>query len=81
MHMCVVHDVERKSMTGGKSMEQKRFTATYAGTNPNFVIQNLRTENPNSRMFSLCCVVQNLLMRGKRTTPSAFLQEKLEGTI
>lgn len=30
-------------------------------------------------MFSLCCVVQNLLMRGKRTTPSVFLQEKLEG--
>ena len=56
----------------------KKFTANYAYTNSNFVIQNLKegkTEDTN--LYAFCCILKNILQRGVPTTMSEFLQEKL----
>ena len=56
---------------------QKKYTANYSFTNPNFVIQNL-VENPiNSEYFSVYFVVKNLLQRGFPTILSKYLQNEL----
>jgi ATP-dependent DNA helicase RecQ len=54
----------------------KKFTANYAWTNPNFVIQNL-VEGARPEYYPLLCVIKNILQRGFPTTMSKFLQEKL----
>ncbi len=56
---------------------QKKFTANYAFTNPNFVIQNL-VENPiKSEYLSVYFVVKNLLQRGFPTILSKYLQTQI----
>ena len=58
-------------------MIDKKLTANYAYTNPNFVIQNLQ-ENPiKSDKLATFYIVKNLLQRGFPTMMSLFLQEKL----
>jgi ATP-dependent DNA helicase RecQ len=55
----------------------KKFTANYALTNPNFVIQNL-VENPiKSDYLPLLYVLKNILQRGFPTALSENLQNKL----
>jgi ATP-dependent DNA helicase RecQ len=55
----------------------KKFTANYAFTNPNFVIQNL-VENPiKSDYLPLLYVLKNILQRGFPTALSKNLQNKL----
>lgn len=56
---------------------QKKYTANYAFSNPNFVIQNL-VENPiNSEYLSVYYVIKNLLQRGFPTILSKYLQNEL----
>ncbi len=55
----------------------KKYTANYAYTNPNFVIQNLN-ENPiNSDLLPLLYVLKNILQRGFPTILSKYLQSQL----
>lgn len=55
----------------------KKFTANYAFTNPNFVVQNL-VENPiKSDYLPLLYVLKNILQRGFPTALSKNLQNKL----
>lgn len=55
----------------------KKYTANYAYTNPNFVIQNL-VENPiDSDLKPILCVLKNILQRGFPTTLSVNLQNEL----
>lgn len=56
---------------------QKKYTANYSFTNPNFVIQNL-VENPiKSEYLSVYFVVKNLLQRGFPTILSKYLQNEI----
>lgn len=54
-----------------------RFTANYARTNHNFVIQNLDSKPVNDKFLPALCVVKNILQRGKPTLMSLYLQEHL----
>jgi len=55
----------------------KKFTANYAFTNPNFVIQNL-VDNPISTDYlPLLYVLKNILQRGCPTSISKYLEQKL----
>jgi ATP-dependent DNA helicase RecQ len=60
------------------SKNMDKFSANYAYTNHNFVIQNNRgeqcTDNP---YFPIICILKNILMRGCPTLMSTYLQEKL----
>lgn len=65
-------------MCGEVKMRQKikKYTANYAHTNHNFVIQNLDgNECKNSKYYSSICIVKNILQRGKPTLMSSFLQK------
>lgn len=55
----------------------KKFTANYAFTNPNFVIQNLIDNPIKSNYLPLLYVLKNILQRGFPTALSKNLQEKL----
>lgn len=56
----------------------KKFTANYAYTNSNFVIQNLKEgKTEDTDLYAFCCILKNILQRGVPTTMSDFLQEKL----
>ena len=56
----------------------KKFTANYAYTNSNFVIQNLKEGKTNDKeLYAFCCILKNILQRGVPTTMSQFLQGKL----
>lgn len=55
----------------------KKHTASYTYTNPNFVIQNLVTNQINADLLPILCVVKNILQRGFPTTLSKYLQSKL----
>lgn len=56
----------------------KKFTANYAYTSSNFVIQNLREEKTEDiELYAFCCILKNILRRGVPTTMSQFLQGKL----
>jgi hypothetical protein CLOST_1256 len=56
----------------------KKFTANYAYTNSNFVIQNLKEgKTEDTDLYAFCCILKNILQRGVPTTMSEFLQEKL----
>lgn len=57
-------------------MVMKKYTANYAYTNPNFVIQNLQ-ENSNEAIIPTLYVLKNILQRGFPTTLSKYLQSKL----
>lgn len=54
-----------------------KYTANYAYTNPNFVIQNLEKREGSSDMLPLLCVLKNILQRGFPTVMSKYLQEKI----
>lgn len=55
----------------------KKYTANYAYTNPNFVIQNLVTNQKNAELLPILYVIKNILQRGFPTTLSKYLQEQL----
>lgn len=56
----------------------KKYTANYANTNSNFVIQNLQeNKTKDTELYAFCCVIKNILQRGSPTMMSQFLQEKL----
>lgn len=55
----------------------KKYTANYTYTNPNFVIQNLVTNQTNADLLQTLYVVKNILQRGFPTTLSKYLQSKL----
>ena len=56
----------------------KKFTANYAYTNSNFVIQNLKEgKTEDTDLYAFCCILKNILQRGVPTTMSQFLQKKL----
>lgn len=55
----------------------KKYTANYAYTNPNFVIQNLAGNQVNSDLIPILYVLKNILQRGFPTTLSKYLQSQL----
>lgn len=55
----------------------KKYTANYSYTNPNFVIQNLVTNQLNVDLLPFLYVLKNILQRGFPTTMSKFLQSEL----
>jgi ATP-dependent DNA helicase RecQ len=55
----------------------RKYTANYAYTNPNFVIQNLVEKVTNRDHLPTLYVLKNLLQRGFPTTMSKFLQDKI----
>lgn len=55
----------------------KKYTANYTYTNPNFVIQNLVTNQTNDDLLQTLYVVKNILQRGFPTTLSKYLQSKI----
>ena len=55
----------------------KKYTANYTYTNPNFVIQNLVTNQYNTDLLSILYVTKNILQRGFPTTLSKYLQSQL----
>ena len=57
--------------------EMKKYTANYAYTNPNFVIQNLITNQINTDLLPTLYVLKNILQRGFPTTMSKYLQSNL----
>lgn len=58
----------------------KKYTANYAFTNPNFVVQNLVENEVETRDKALLFVLKNILQRGFPTILSEYLQEKLGET-
>lgn len=54
----------------------EKYTANYAYTNPNFVIQNL-PKGENKNLIPTLYVLKNILQRGFPTTLSKYLQSKL----
>jgi ATP-dependent DNA helicase RecQ len=55
----------------------KKYTANYTYTNPNFVIQNLLTNQLNADLLPILYVTKNILQRGFPTTLSKYLQIQL----
>lgn len=55
----------------------KKYTANYTYTNPNFVIQNLVTNQASSELLAILYVTKNILQRGFPTTLSKYLQSQL----
>lgn len=55
----------------------KKYTANYTYTNPNFVIQNLVTNQTNDDLLPILYVAKNILQRGFPTTLSKYLQSEL----
>ena len=56
----------------------RKYTANYANTNHNFVIQNLLGDVvAKSKYYPTICVVKNIIQRGKPTLMSKFLQSKI----
>jgi ATP-dependent DNA helicase RecQ len=55
----------------------RKYTANYAYTNPNFVIQNLVERSQNEDLLPILNVLKNILQRGFPTTMSKFLQEQI----
>ncbi len=58
----------------------KKYTANYAFTNPNFVVQNLVENEAKIQDKALLFVLKNILQRGFPTILSEYLQEKLGRT-
>lgn len=55
----------------------KKYTANYTYTNPNFVIQNLVTNQTNDELLPIIYVTKNILQRGFPTTLSKYLQSQI----
>lgn len=55
-----------------------KFTANYANTNNNFVVQNIPdVKCRNEAHYAIICVLKNILQRGTPTLPSKYLMEYL----
>ncbi len=56
-----------------------KYTGSYAGTECNFVISNLNTDKKinDHVLYSILCVVQNIILRGKVSLPSKYLIDQL----
>ena len=54
-----------------------KYTAGYTYSSSNFVIQNLKNDEVDSRIRPLLLVLKNILQRGCPTVMSHYLQEKL----
>ncbi|AHM63230.1 hypothetical protein D770_24925 [Flammeovirgaceae bacterium 311] len=52
----------------------KKYSANYAYTNHNFVIQNLQESRIDGKYLPAICILKNLLQRGKPTIMSQYLQ-------
>lgn len=64
-------------------VDKKYFSASYNGTLGNFIVNyNLpkltEDEEIDTDEYSVLCVVQNILQRGKKTFPSEYLKEKIK---
>lgn len=55
----------------------KKYSANYSNSNHNFVIQNLSGERITNEYLPAICILKNILMRGKPTLLSKYLQSKL----
>ncbi len=55
----------------------KKYTANYAFTNPNFVVQNLLENEIETQDKGLLFVLKNILQRGFPTILSAIVRAKL----
>jgi ATP-dependent DNA helicase RecQ len=55
----------------------KKYTANYVYANPNFVIQNLITNQVNDDLAQILYVLKNILQRGFPTIFSKYLQSEL----
>ncbi len=55
----------------------KKYTANYAYTNPNFVIQNLVAGTIDNDLYQVICVLKNILQRGFPTILSKYLQDEI----
>ena len=55
----------------------KKFSANYSNTNHNFVFQNTPNSKVKNKYTPAICIIKNILQRGKPTSLSYFLQEKL----
>ena len=57
----------------------RKYTANYAYTNSNFVIQNLEHKGNyiDNKFYSLFCILKNILQRGSPTRMSKFLRGKI----
>lgn len=58
-----------------------KFSANYAKTNNNFVIQNIPSRPQISEYTPVICVVKNILQRGCPTLPSKYLSEIIGGDL
>ena len=52
----------------------KKYTANYTYKNPNFVIQNLVTNQQDTDLMPVLSVAKNILQRGFPTILSKYLQ-------
>jgi ATP-dependent DNA helicase RecQ len=56
----------------------KKFSANYSNTNHNFVFQNIPSKAVVKNKYTpAICIIKNILQRGKPTSLSYFLQEKI----
>lgn len=56
----------------------QKYTANYANTSSNFVLQNLPPkQHISDEIRAACCIVRNILQRGKPSRLSHFLQDKI----
>ncbi len=56
----------------------RKYTANYANTSSNFVLQNLPPkQHISDEIRSACCIVRNILQRGKPSRLSHFLQGEI----
>lgn len=56
----------------------RKYTANYANTSSNFVLQNLPPkQHISDEIRAACCIVRNILQRGKPSRLSHFLQGKI----
>ena len=63
-------------MFGGSML---KYSGSYANTEKNFVILNMNNEQriKDDNLYSLLCVVQNIIQRGHISRPSNYLMESL----
>jgi len=66
---------QRVAMPDFESMV--KYSAGYAHSNNNFVIQNLPQGNCPAGLCAAICILRNILQRGNPTIPSKFLQSHL----
>jgi len=65
---------QQRSRRQENGLQQERFSATYANTNPNFVFQNIPDKiTDDSKLLAILQVIDNILCRGTMTPPSDFL--------